>query len=169
MKAKIIFLLFILSACLYAQDKNSCAIKIGGGTFINMKHIIVYHGTDVCDIKSRNDSIVVTMQFYESSGKLLATVVNSGLKEKNNNDLELKYSDSEFTLISKSTKQIFCLIKKNFDPHAKRCELQVWMDTYLPQGFYLRCTPEENYSPQMQNIIFKGATMSNGFSAITID
>ena len=144
-------------------------VKNAINAIVNMKHIIVYHGKDVCDVKSRNDSIMVNMQFYEPSGKLLATVENSGLKEKSNNDLELKYSGSEFSLVSKSTKQIYFLVRKTTNPQTKSCELRVWMDSYLPGGFYLQCTPEDSHSPQLQNIIFKGATFSNGISAITIN
>lgn len=169
MKLSIISFLMLMHAVLFAQDKNVCAIKLGGGTFINMQHIIMYHGTDVCNIKSRQDSIIVNMQFYDQSGSLIADVVNSRLTDGGKGDLTLKHSGSEFSLISKSTKQILCLIKRVDNLQAKRCELHVWMDTYLPHGLYLHCTPDENFSPQLQNIIFKGSTMSNGFTAISIN
>lgn len=169
MKLSIISFLMLMHIPLFAQDKNICAIKLGGGTFINMQHIIMYQGTDVCDIKSKQDSIIVNMQFYNQSGSLIANVVNSRLTDVGKDEFTLKHSSSEFSLISKSTKQILCLVKRMDNSQTNRCELHVWMDTYLPHGFYLRCTPEENFSPQMQNIIFKGSTMSNGVSAITIN
>lgn len=169
MKVTSILILLFLPLVLLAQDKSVCAVKIGGGTFINMKHIIVFQETDVCDIASRNDSIIVNMQFYDQNGKILAKVVNSKIADKSNVYFDLKYSNTEFTLVSKETKQLVCLVKRGYNSLLSRCELQVWMDTYLPNGFYMKCTPDENYSPQLQNLIFKGATMTNGNSAIVID
>lgn len=169
MKLAIISALLFLPVGLLAQDKSTCAVKLGGGTFINMQHIIMYQGTDVCDIKSRQDSIIVNMQFYSQSGSLIANVVNSRLMGGGKGDLTLKHSNSEFSLISKSTKQILCLVKRVENLQTQMCELHVWMDTYLPHKFYLHCTPDDNYSPQLQNIIFKGATMSNGITAISIE
>ncbi len=148
---------------------NVCAIKIGGNFYINMQHILLYKNTDVLDIKSRNDSIIVNLTIYDNGGRILGVVKNSRI-QGNNKNLEVKYSTEEFTITVVQTKQVVCYIKKGFNELLKRCELGLWLDAYMPDSFYFQCTPEKvNKSPLPENLHMEGAVFEGGEAAISID
>ncbi|GEM_PF-6905298 len=146
-----------------------CAIQIGGNYYINMEHILIYRGTDVCDIKSRHDSIVVNLTIFDAYGKVKARVVNSGVPEKYQENVTVKYSNESFTLTDAASRHVICHIKKSAEQYRNRCLLLVWLDAFLPNGFYLNCNPDSTNSPSMQNIKMQDALFENGYAALEIN
>ncbi len=145
-----------------------CAIHIGGNHYINMDHIIIYQGTDVCDIKSRNDSMIINLHLFEKNGSPLAVIENSKLVSKTNR-VKVTNTISEFSVVSTDTKQVLFVVKKaGYNEKLKRCELKVWVDAFLPNGYYLLCTPEKN-SSMSSGFSITGSVFENGGTAISID
>ena len=93
--------------------------------------------------------------------------VKSGKVVKGNVDLfRIKSTEKEYSFTEKANNRIICLVKKTFDKINNRCELQIWLDMFMPTGFYFQCTPETTNNPILNRM--SGATFSNSDAAISL-
>lgn len=156
---------------IHAQTKPPCTIVMGGAKFTNMEHMIVYRGYDVFvinynDAKSKFE---VTMQYYDNTGKEIGRVFKGDAVAGYSSNIDIKNTAETFTVVQKQNNHILCFIKKQFNPQRNRCELLLSLDSWLPGGMYLQCSPEGTHSPQLQNYLIGGVEFSNGGTAISIE
>lgn len=168
---KNIVLVFILTVLTMlntiAQNGRGCPAKIGDNYYLNCKHIITFQGQDVFTIKNADESeIKINFEVFNSKGEKVASVENSKLKEGDTECYLIKSTEGEYSFIEKASNRIICYVKKVNDEEKNWCELQVWVDMYMPSGFYFQCTPETTNVATLNMI--RGSMFADSDAAIQL-
>lgn len=151
----------------FAQPGNKCSAKIGSNYYINCKHIITFDGQDVFTIKNSDESdILINFEVFSENGTKTATITNSKITTGDIELFTIKSTDTEFSFVEKASNRIICFVKKVHSEETKKCELHVWVDMYMPSGFYFQCTPETTNVPSLNMI--KGSIFANSDAAIQL-
>jgi len=151
-----------------AQYKQDITIKLGGAWYINCQHLVRFGEQDVINISlGATGEILPAIDIFSESGIKTASVSNGKLNTGNKADYSITSSEKEFTLSEKATKRVICYVKKIQNKEKNREELHVWLDLYMPDGFYFQCTPDETNVPFLQGM--KGATFKNNRTAVQLN
>ncbi len=97
----------------FAQPGNGCYAKIGSNYYLNCKHIITFDGQDVFTIKNSVESeILINFDVFSEKGEKIASVASSKMVAGETELFTLKSTDSDFSFVEKSSKELFVLSKR---------------------------------------------------------
>jgi len=136
------------------QSQDTCAIKLGGGVYIiDCEKPLLYHNYPIFTVpKSNNDPyreprnlIGISFDVYNANGKIIAKVTEGRLTYGDKNRFIIESTSDEFLLKEKNTNWLICRILTPGPPHKLNydCELWLWMNLYMPNGFLFKATPEQ--------------------------
>jgi hypothetical protein len=154
-----------LPGALFAQQH--CAAKLGGSWFISSKSLVSYRESPVITFADWADPIgSVNLDVFSSSGKFEAQVKQGDLSIGDLKRFIISKKPDEFSLTDERTGRIICILRK-VPPQAKNvpCQVDVWLDLFMPGAGYFQCDPENSNEPTLQ--MLRGATfrgMGNGVS-----
>lgn len=159
--------LFLSQLHSFAQQTDSCYVKIGGNYYFNCDHIISFSDQDIFTFVDYGaDSVRINLDIFSASGIKAASIRDGKLTAGNKTDYLIKRSEEEFTILEKATNRIICHIQKVYNQSANRCEYHISADLYMPDGFYFQCTPETTNNTILNRM--KGATFKNSKHAIRL-
>lgn len=129
--------------------------------------MIIFEDQDILTLNNTIEAAIgINLDVFSMEGKKVAKVSAGKLTEGDTSAYTIKSTSEEFTLIDNATNRILCYLKVMSKSEAFSCEIHVWADLYMPNGFSFQCTPEETNVPFLQGI--KGATFSNSETAIRL-
>jgi hypothetical protein len=150
------------------QTDTLTAIKMGSNYYIQCQTLlqvgderVLYFG------EGQEHPVNINFTVYSESGRTLATVRNGNLESETPAKWILSTDDMHFTLTDRQTGRIICHVSKAYDDARKMNVLSLWVDLYLPQGFYFQCTPEETNMPELQ--FMTNSTLSRMQTALKLE
>ena len=135
------------------HSKDTCAIKLGGVYMIDSEKPILCRNHLIFTVPKSNNNpyrephnlIGISFDVYNANGKIIAKVTEGRLTYGDKNRFVIESTSDEFLLQEKNTSWLICRILKPGPPHKLQydCELWMWMNLYMPNGFLFQATPEE--------------------------
>ena len=140
-------------------------LLMGGNVFVNMRSVFDYEGEPLFTIHRREDDGQLSIDFdvFDEAGKRVASVRRNNIHVGDGSVYEVTRDSERITLDNKQTgARIVEIIKLSTKP----TELEVYVKTFLPNGYLLECSPSSfnidgNGSPvkrgiQLTNNVFVG-------------
>lgn len=161
------FLFLLIAGAVRGQ--GACAARIGGCYFINCKSIVKYNGQDIVTFSDWARPVAtVNLDVYGSNGFMQAQVRNGKLTHGSADRFTLKSSTAEFSMVDASTSRVICLLKNvESTTDEANCQVDVWLDVFMPGSGYFHCDPSTGTEPMLQ--MMGGALFKNSDSAIVLD
>lgn len=154
-------------AAAFAQAPH-CAAQLGGHWFINCKSLVSYNDQDVVSFSNWADPVAsVNLDVYGTDRKLQARVRNGKLVDGKADRFTITTTATEFTLVDASTTRVICILKE-VPPTtaAATCQVDVWLDLYVPGTGYFHCDPSTS-NDAMLTMLGHG-TFKNNLHAIKL-
>lgn len=159
----------LLLAHLAVAAQPHCAARLSGNWFINCKSLVTCQGQDIVTFGDWSDPIgSVNMDVYGTDRRLDAQVRGGKLTKGDPGRFKLKSGPEEFSLIDGSTDRVICVLKKvPSTTKETTCQVDVWLDLFVPGAGYFHCDPETSNEPTLQ--MMQGSTFSGMGSAVSLN
>ncbi len=148
-----------------AQSDSLCPILLGGNTYINCSHMIVYNGNDLLSLKPGKGMLKgISFKLFNNDGSVYASIVE-GLPSGDWSRFIIESNDHLYHIKDASSGITILKIVQPVD--EAKCAWNVWAQLTLPSGQLVQITPENSNLPQLQYM--RGNSFRNMGSAIIID
>ena len=159
-------ILFLASSNLTAQKDVS--LKIGGSYFINCKRTIAFGEQSVMTVSGDDkDGRKVNFDIFSPEGILEASLNEGKFLGVKADNYVFKTIEDGFTITDLERHRIVLKIIRVENKVAKRIDMHVYADMYLPDGSRFQCTPDDCNVPMMK--MMKGATFESNGTAIQLN
>jgi hypothetical protein len=164
-----IIMFFITCTVIGLHAQAPCAARLGGSWFIGSSSLVNYQGQDIVTFSDWNDPLnSVNIDVYGASRQLDAQVRAGKLVKGDPGRFILESGPAEFTLTDGSTDRIICILRSvESTTREAPCQVDVWLDLFVPGTGYFQCDPETSNEPVLQMI--SGATFQGKGKAVTLN
>ena len=140
-------------------------VRLGGNTYINIKHLIVYKDTPLFTIKRSGDGVLgVDMDIYDAKGQRVAAVKHNEIYVGDKNAYAVGGDATTWTVTEKASGRVLCTITRPQGDSPD--DLAVAVHLHTPDGFLFEATPEQT---NLGTNIFRDNTFSGGAVGIQIN
>ena len=142
-------------------------VRLGGNTFIDTPNLVMYDGTPIFQLRRHEDGYLgIDFDIYGPDGTKIAAVRRNQLyftKDVDRGSFAESGTVDTYEVREVATGRVLCSIKKR--KAAGPAELDVAVETYLPNGQLLKASPTEM---QMGGITMVGNTFERCWAAIAV-
>lgn len=115
------------------------AVRLGGNTYINTPNLIVYKNEPLFRVRRGDDGTLgIDFDVYDKAGNRIAKFVKGVVVDGDKGKYLIESGHDTYTVKERATDRIVARVQRKGVAGA---ELDVWVNTYLPNGFLLNAGP----------------------------
>ena len=121
------------------QIEKEFTVHLGGMTYIDTPTLVAYKGEALFGIRRSDDGMLgVDFNVYDKGGKRVAKFAKSVIVVGDGANYEFQSGHEAYKVTEISTGRIIARVQRR---GVKGAELDVWVTTYLPNGFLFDAGP----------------------------
>ncbi|MBV9242863.1 MAG: hypothetical protein JO314_12740 [Acidobacteria bacterium] len=147
------------------EVEDHFSVKIGGNYCIDTPNIVAFRDDPIFVLKRSEDGYLgIWFEIFDDSGQKVASVKRNEIYAAESGRFSFNGTQDSCELIENSTGRVLCGIKKRSEAHPM--ELDVTVETYLPDGRLFNATPD---STTLGSIFMKGNVFQGCGTALAIN
>jgi len=114
-------------------------VRLGGNTYIDTPNLIVFRGESLFRIRRGDDGMLgIDFDVFDNQGKRVATIAKGAVVQGDNDKYNIESGHETYTVTEKTSGRVITRVQRR---GVEGAELDVWVNTYLPNGQLLAATP----------------------------